>query len=153
MADVESLARILFLDMPADMTVQISLPNIDTSKQLFFLLLDLFIKGLVMLFSRPVPGGGPVQCICVHEITEQQFERIAKCMAVAGIECKRTRTADPDVKAASVNIEDLKRLPDDLPLESYRIEARTRGHIHHVWFRIVHNVKPWNESCGGMIAR
>jgi hypothetical protein len=152
MADVETLARILFLDMPADMTVQISLANIDTSKQLFFLLLDLFLKGLVMLFSRPSPVGDPVHSICVHEITELQFERIAKCMAVAGIDCRRTITVDPEVKSASVNIENLKRFPEDLSLEKYRVEARTRGHVHHVWFRIVHNVKRWNETCGGVPA-
>jgi hypothetical protein len=90
----------------------------------------------------------------VHEITKEQFDKIARCMLAAGIQCVRTTEAAPNRDApAGLNIEAVRRMPEDLPLESYRIEATMRGVVHTVWFRIVRNIEPWNVTCGGHVAR
>ena len=142
----DSLARVIFMEAHPPASVHLSMPCLRCSKQLFFLLLDLFIRGLAMLFSDSGGGG-----IAVHEITAEQFDTLAAKLGVAGIECRRCSAEDPSVRAASTNIDELIDADDDLPLESYRLRIDTRGFSHSLWFRIVHNVGP--QACDGGVIR
>ena len=147
--DASNLAKMLFSgeEQPAAITMH----NVESNKQLFFVLFDLFLKGIMAVCSSTSQGEG--SSVLVHEITEEQFSKIARCMMTAGIHCVRTTETDPRGAPAGVNIEAVRLMPDDLPLESYRIEATVRGVVHTVWFRIVRNIEPWNVTCAGRVAR
>lgn len=139
----DSLAKLIFVDTPAEASMQISLPSLRTVKELFFLLLDLFIRGLLLLFASVSEGG-----IAVHAITSRQFETLAAKLRVAGIVCQRTVIDDPRITVAAANVDALMRAPPNLPLERYRLEARTRGRVYTMWFSIVHNLRPGDQRCG-----
>lgn len=144
----DSLAKLIFITAPDTTSMQISLPSLETVRELFFLLLDLFIRGLLLLFAGTRESDGQ-EGIAVHDITSQQFETLAAKMRVAGIECRRTAVEDPSVDRATTNIEELMRAPPNMPLERYRLIARTRGYVYTMWFNIIHNVKPGDMTCVG----
>ena len=133
----DSLARVIFVEASPDSSIEISLPSVRCAKELFFLLLDLFIRGLLMLFSRPATNG-----VAVHDITAEQFDTLSSKLRVAGIECSRSAVEDPRIEKAGTNIDDLIGAEDDLPLEEYRLRADTRGFSYTMWFKIVHNFRP-----------
>ncbi|AUF82315.1 hypothetical protein TetV_223 [Tetraselmis virus 1] len=128
------LAQILFVDIPDTAKIDLCMPELKTTKELFFVLLDLFIKGLMIMCNK-TQGSLPL-----HEITEDQFNRVSNRMRLAGIECKKNYITDSSIKTASVNIPDLHKLPDNLPLHHYVIEAKSLGIHHKIWFNLVHNI-------------
>lgn len=149
----DSLAKLIFLDTNDAASVQISLPFLQTSGELFFLLLDLFIRGLLLLFAGERQSDGQ-EGIAVHNITQQQFDTLAAKLRVAGVECKRTVVeATTAVRGASTNIDLLMRSSRNLPLERYRLVARTRGYVYTMWFTIIHNVRPGDRLCAGSFHR
>lgn len=145
----DSLAELIFLNTPDAASMQITLPSVETSRDLFFLMLDLFIRGMLLLFAGPRESDGQ-EGIAVHDITPRQFDTLAAKMRVAGIVCSRSCVLDPSsVDRASTNIGRLMRAPPDLPLDSYRVEARTRGLVHTMWFSVAHNVPRSDLTCAG----
>lgn len=135
------LARLIFLEARRGDRLHMSLPALGSAKELFFLLLDLFVAGLLLLFAG---RGG----IAVHDITEDQFRTIAEKMRAAGIECARAVAAAPPGHS-STNMAGLLAAPADLPLEDYRFVATTQGRRYTLWFSVVHNVRPSARRCGG----
>lgn len=146
----DSLAKLIFVNTPDTASMQISLPSLETVRELFFLLLDLFIRGLLLLFAGRREADGQ-EGIAVHDITSQQFDTLAAKMRVAGIDCRRTAVEDTSIERAATNIEELMRAPPNLPLERYRLVARTRGYVYTMWFTIIHNVRPGDMTCASSI--
>lgn len=146
----DSLARMIFVEAHPSTSMQISLPSLQCVKELFFLLLDLFIRGLLMLYAKPAESRGQ-QGIAVHDITAEQFETLSSKLLVAGIQCRRSVVEDPSVKKAETNIDDLLCAENNLPLEEYRLRVTTRGVSYTMWFKIVHNVRPGELNCYGNV--
>jgi len=141
---LDALARVIFLDPPVSgATMQLTLPDRATVKDLFFFLLDLFMRGALIMFCN---GGDSV---AVHEITAAQFDLLAARLRVAGIDCRRSDAENPCPGRASTNLADLRRAASWNPLESYRAQARMGGRVHTLWFAVTHVVAEEDALCSG----
>eukprot|EP00873_Tetraselmis_striata_P034011 jgi/Tetstr1/454275/TSEL_041194.t1 len=151
---MDALARLMFLETPDTASLQISMPPSCNSRELFLLLLDLAIRGLLLLFAGSESGAsGARDRIAVHDITGEQFATLARKMRAAGVLFRRTAVDDPSACAATTNLGAIMTGPADLPLERYRLEARTHGRVYVMWFTAVHNVRPGDMTCGGPLER
>lgn len=143
--DAEQVARMIFLESTQDCSIQMCLPGVPGARELFFLLFDLFIRGLLLMFGAE---NGDSTGIAVHTITEEQFNVIRQKMMVAGVLCNRITVDDPSIEVASTNILQLATMPQNLQLEDYRFEVKTSGVMHRLWFSLYHHVMPIDRICG-----
>lgn len=110
---VDELAAFVFKKNPVGASCNLSIEGIETTKDLFFFLLDLLCKGIVMLFGQ---NGVTVD---LSTISRDNFQLVAKRMAAAGIV---VRLALPDCAVCDltqINIPQLTAMPDNAPLESF----------------------------------
>ena len=143
----DSLARLIFVETPCSASIELSLPSLGCARDLFFMLLDLFIRGLLLLY-----GGSDAarDGIAVHEITSDQIDTLDSKLRVAGVRCRYT-TGDARGAGAWTNVDELMDAEPGLPLGSYRLEAQARGRLHTMWFELEHNVRPGSRSCAGFM--
>jgi hypothetical protein len=137
---VDPVARMMFLGNPDDAAVTISMSSEQSALGLFLFCLDLMMRGLLLTCRggmHPVP---------VHDICEDQFALVARKMACAGIQVRKT-TREIPMGASSVNLDEVMRMPPDLPLPSYLLWVANRGIMHGISFEIVRNMR--DTTCHG----
>ena len=144
--EVDALAKIVFLDNKNDAQIHLSLGGVENNKDLFYFCLDLFCKGLVLLF-------GSSNRVELEELTVEQFEVVRKKIANAGINVKLKVYEDipgednegegaegENTEAKStLNISHLENLPNDLDLTEYTFVIRTLTLVYQVNFELFHN--------------
>lgn len=145
----DSLAKLIFVEAPRDATLHLTLPCLSDTKQLFFLLLDLMIRGLLLMFARPGVDGR--EGIAIHTITPEQFEAVAARLAAAGILCHKEAVDTPLDQAASTNMRELVDADDNMPLDGYRLRVVTCGTTYFVWFGISRQISSESKRCQGRI--
>jgi hypothetical protein len=146
---IDDLANFMFVRNVNNALVELSLGGIENNKDLFFFCLDLFCKGLVLLFGE----NGKVD---VESLTEEKFNLVKQKMHLAGIDVKLDIYMDPsqsttvslindneppDVEPikTSVNINELDMDDDNKPLSEYVFRLRLDSIIYNIHFDIVHN--------------
>lgn len=77
---INDLANFVFLENVNHAEIYLELHGVEDQKDLFYFCLDLFCKGLVLMYGN---GGNKVN---VEDITMEQFATIQKRMRLAGIE-------------------------------------------------------------------
>lgn len=154
MLDVEmhinDLAEFVFLGNKNNATIELSLNGIEDNKDLFYFCVDLFCKGLVMMFGE----NGKVS---VDEINLEQFKSLQEKMANAGIavslkvyeEEKKESIVDegpegeaPDIPVEPeppVNLSHIESLPCDMGLGEYSFVIRSPPMVYNVSFDIFRN--------------
>lgn len=152
---IDDLANFMFTRNKNNALVELSLGGIEHNKDLFFFCLDLFCKGLVLLFGE----GGKVD---VESLTEEKFDMVKQKMHLAGIEVKlevavidepRSKTtislvSDDDDNAPadispiknSVNISELDLDDDNKPLSEYVFRLKMDKMIFNVRFDLIHSI-------------
>ena len=78
---VEDVATFIFRANSANRIIQLVPHGLTGGKDLFTFCLDLFFKGMVLLF-----GNGT--SVSISEITMERYKQIEERMALAGIQCK-----------------------------------------------------------------
>lgn len=78
---VEDVASFIFRGNEANRIIQLVPHGLTGGKDLFTFCLDLFFKGMVLLF-----GNGT--SVSISEITMERYKKIEERMALAGIQCK-----------------------------------------------------------------
>jgi hypothetical protein len=134
---INDLAQFIFVENINDVQVAMSLNGIDDTKDLFYFCLDLFCKGLVMMF-------GSDNRVNVHELSYNDFENIQKKMKNAGIVVKLQVHEDIPIEDtpqqhASINIDYINSLRNDLPLSEYTFIMRTNHTVFIVSFEITYS--------------
>jgi hypothetical protein len=131
--EVEELARYIFLLNKNDSIIELSLGGIEDNKDLFYFCLDIFCKGLVLLF-------GVDNRIIINDLSLEQFNVMKQKMLNAGVLVTLDIIAAPEPKDNDdfqgncprdlptsalyprVNIKHIELLPNDLKLTDYKFE-------------------------------
>jgi hypothetical protein len=146
--EIDDLANFLFTKNINNITTGLSLGGIADNKDLFFFCLDLFCKGLVIMF------GEGKNSVSIDSITTEQFIKLQSKMLCAGIKVNlHTLPLDIDVditvstedegneKTFSIlNIEELTNAPNDKPLSEYEFKLINHDMMYVVNFNLVHRV-------------
>lgn len=132
---INDLASVVFKYNVNDLSLMLSLHGLENHKDLFYFCVDLFCKGLVMMYGN----GNSVE---IATITQEQFEFLRKKMRNAGIDVKLEVHPDTsnDSNIASLNFAAIESLPDDLDVSDYSFELRTSNLVYNVNFHMIHNV-------------
>ncbi len=138
---IDDLAKFMFTENVNDVTIELSLGEIANNKDLFFFCLDLFCKGLVILY------GGGSRSISIDTITEDQFKHIQKKMMCAGIKVNlnifpldiEVEVKDENNRNISVlNIQELTEAPDNKPFHEYEFKLINQDMMYTINFNLVH---------------
>lgn len=153
--EVDELAKVLFIDNVNDSLIYLSLGGIENNKDLFYFCLDIFCKGLVLMF-------GSSNRVDLESLTLEQFEIVRKKILNAGINVKlnvyedieadiiedgtENLSFEDDDKANAqnksiINISHIETLPINLSLSEYTFVIRTTKLIYEVSFDLCHNVR------------
>lgn len=136
---VDDLPRLIFLENPSGNHISIEYSQLQTSKDLFFFLFDLFCKGVVALYSDD--GGTSVD---LTALSASQLKHVAERMALAGI----AAVLEDDVEGRDVeggaapgaqthiNMPQLTAMPDDAPLDAFVLRLRMQGRAYRLSFRL-----------------
>lgn len=135
--EIEALAKIMFVDNVNDAQIELSLGGIESNKDLFYFCLDLFCKGLVLLF-------GSNNRVELDKLTIEQFNIVRKKMGNAGVDVKlelyQDMRDDDEKEKVSVNISNLENLGDNLDLKEYAFVIHTPTLVYNVNFELFHNI-------------
>lgn len=134
--EVDELAKVIFLDNTNDAEIHLSLGGVENNKDLFYFCLDLFCKGLVLLF-------GSAKRVELEELTLEQFEIVRRKIANAGISVKLKVYEDIPISEEetkpTLNISHLEDLSNDLNLPEYTFIVRTPTMVYQINFELFHN--------------
>lgn len=157
--EVDQLAEFLFKKNLNNAVIELSLGGIEDNKDMFYFCLDVFCKGLVMMFGKD-------NRLVVNDITLDQFDLVKQKMKNAGIDVtldviQRGDAPNTDnIKDAAdercplkdvpedlpeetlypnVNMRHIEYLPHDLPLRSYHFEINLNSYLSYfISFSLFH---------------
>lgn len=114
---VSDLAEFMFIKNVNNALIELELGGIQDNKDFFFFLIDLFCKGLVLLFGKD-------NKVNIDELTMEDFAKIKEKMGVAGINVTLNIVPDkPDEDMNDIEIETEDKMedaPDDIiPQKTY----------------------------------
>lgn len=150
---IDELANFMFLKNVNNAIVELSLGGIENNKDFFFFCLDLFCKGLVLLFGSERSDG--VRKVDIETLSEDNFREVQHKMGLAGINVHLDvhvlgdegtslieNDMPPDVthEKNAININDLQMEPDHKDLKDYIFKIKMDKLIYFVHFELVHKV-------------
>lgn len=140
--EVSDLADFMFKRNVNNVVLELSLGGIENNKDLFFFILDLFCKGLVLLF------GGEDNSVDVDTITMDNFNIVKEKMLCAGININMAfypndiDLQDGEVvemsKRALLNLDEINASPDNKPLDEYVFKLLTIKNQFVISFNLLH---------------
>lgn len=131
---VNDLAEFIFLKNVNDSIVYLTLNGLEDTKDLFFFCLDLFCKGLVLLY------GNAENKVNLDDITMDMFNTIRKKLRNAKIDIildiyQDIASGDEDnASASSLNLQHIEELPNALPLREYDFILRSKKQVFSIKF-------------------
>jgi hypothetical protein len=143
---MDQFAKYVFVDMTPDQTINMQVSNeIETTKDLFFFLVHLLVKGLMILFGESHSN------LKLSMISFEQFEIVKSRMALMGIKCVLDIVQLETPLTTEQVIELLKTLyemPEDLELEKYKLVMVSKDQLMSLNFELFHRIPPFlNRSC------
>lgn len=132
---INDLADFIFIKNVNDSIIQLSLNGVEDMKDLFYFCLDLFCKGLVILFGQD-------NKVEVEIITLEQFMLLRKKMANAGININLNIYEDiegeeNEEKKVALNLEKIEELPNNLNIEDYDFILRSCNMVYKINFGFI----------------
>jgi len=115
----------------------LTLNGIENNKDFFYFCIDLFCKGLVILFGKD-------NRVEITDITMEQFMLLQKKMMNAGIKVHLDMyedippNEDTKTESAHINLHHIESLPNDLTLDEYAFVLRTHQYVYKVNFSLHH---------------
>lgn len=137
---VNDLAEFMFVKNINNVVLDLSLGGIENNKDLFCFFLDLFCKGLVMMF------GNGSNSVSIEDITLDNFQQLKEKMLCAGISTNlQVFPADiPDEseqpQRAMLNLDEINATTDDKALDQYEFKVTNTQNTYIVSFNLVHRV-------------
>lgn len=153
---ISDLADFMFKKNVHNSIIELELNGVEDNKDLFFFLVDLFCKGLVLLFGRE-------NKVEIDSLTMEDFSVVKQKMSLAGvnvllnivevppdlvdaIESIKSPEDNDDPDAPSdiekpnnyVNINDLEKEPNNKSLEDYVFKLKLSNLIYNINFELVH---------------
>lgn len=140
---IDDLAKFLFTENVNNVPIQLSIGELSDNKDLFFFCLDLFCKGLVLLYSE---GS---RSVSIDKITEEQFQHIQSKMSCAGIkvdlhvfplDIEVAIHDDNNNKVSVLNVQELNEAPTNKPFHEYEFKLINQDMMYVVNFELVHKI-------------
>lgn len=135
---INNLAEFMFITNKDDKVLSLSLNGVEDTKDMFYFLLDLFCKGLVLMFGD---GRG----VNISELSMEDFAAIKKKMSNAGVLVNLSIYQDiaidneEEAKAPHVNLQHIEALDNNMPLNDYHFILRMGQTVYTICFELVHN--------------
>ena len=131
---INDLAHFLFIGNTNDAIVEMSMPGIESTKDMFYFCLDLFCKGLVLLYGR---GENHIN---IGDITADEFTVIQRKLHNAGINAKLCVVENINEETPCVDMTSIGMMPDNLDIGNYIFTVRTVTHVYTLTFALFHNI-------------
>lgn len=137
---INDLAEFMFIRNVNNVIIDLCLGGIQNNKDLFYFCLDLFCKGLVLLFGN---GGNSVN---IEDLTADNFALIRDKMLCAGVDVKLLalpsdiEDAEGNPVVAALNLDEINAAVDTLPLSQYEFKVVNQAMLYIVSFDIIHRV-------------
>lgn len=135
---VDSLADFIFLKNKNNAEVFLQLNGLEDIKDLFFFCLDLFCKGLVLLF-------GDNNRIDLETMTMEKFDIIRKKMELAGLDVHlQTEIPSENMvrnQLTTINLDEIDQKHGDLKLSDYCFTIHSPTLSYHLTFDLIMNRK------------
>lgn len=139
--EIDELANFMFKKNENNIVLELSLGGIENNKDLFYFILDLFCKGLVLMF------GNGTNSVDVDTITYDNFLSIKEKMLCAGIQVNMEyypndislNNVDPSKKTI-INTDEINEASDDKPLNEYVFKLLSLKNQYIISFSLVHRV-------------
>ena len=131
---IDELANFVFVKNAPGQNFTLSLEGIETTKDLFFFVLDLFCKGLVAMYGQ---DGASVD---LTTIDAAKFEAVAVRLACAGIKVHLVRMPllDDDLNLSpQINMPQLVAMPENAPLDSFVFKLRMSDTQYELSFKLM----------------
>jgi hypothetical protein len=129
--EVDDFAIFVFEKNINNALIDLSLGGVENNKDLFFFLVDLMCKGLVILF-------GNNKKLELDTITSNDFGFIKSKLALAGIKIMLNVIENIENIPSNVNIRELDYYPDDIPLNEFTFKVTTMDLIYEITFELSH---------------
>lgn len=135
--EIDEFAEFMFKRNINNIPLELSIGGLENNKDIFYFCLDLFCKGLVILFSK---DGKSVE---VEQLCMDDFELVKKKMSCAGIQVSLNVLPTPHETINNEQITNLHEIHmdmDDRPLEDYKFVLNTSPYQYSITFSLFHNV-------------
>lgn len=137
--EIDDLADFMFKRNDNNVVLELSLGGLENNKDLFYFILDLFCKGLVIMF------GNGTNSVDVDTITYDNFMSIKEKLLCAGIQVNMEYypndiLTDETVKRAIINTDEINNASDDKQLNEYIFKLYTLKNQYLISFSLVHRV-------------
>jgi hypothetical protein len=135
--EVEDFAEFMFIRNTDNKPLEVYMGGLDNNKDMYYFCLDLFCKGLVMLFSN---NG---KSVSIEELSQDDFNLVKAKMACAGINVylEVAQTSPEDLNNGSLtNLKDIDMLGDNMSLENYKFILNTIPYKYIVSFSLFRNI-------------
>lgn len=133
---IDYLADLMFRNNPNDIRLALAIPELENTKDLFFFLLDLFCKGLVLLFGEVE---NRTMRVHLETLSVDQLNLVKKKMANAGV--RLHLELKPNTRNLPSGSTNLKMLMDATqnqdPLESYSTFFTSADYEYHISFELI----------------
>lgn len=135
--EIEDFAEFMFVKNIDNIPLEVSMGGLENNKDMYYFCLDLFCKGLVLLFSKDGKS------VAVEELSLDDFERVKKKMSCAGINValQVLPITEHDLNDGSLtNLKEIDQQGDNEPLENYKFILNTNPYKYIVSFSIFRNL-------------
>lgn len=133
--NIDDLAKFIFKENVNNVPIELNLEGIESNKDLFYFCLDLFCKGLVILY-------GNNNSISIENITYEQFHVIQQKLKCAGInislDMQDTNIHVIDKNKSTLNLQELNDEPNNKNLQDYKFKAINNNKLFIISFSLVH---------------
>lgn len=136
--EINELAEFMFKRNDNNITLELSLGGLENNKDLFYFILDLFCKGLVLMFGND-------NSVDVDSITYDNFLSIKEKMLCAGIQVNMEYypndiQLNDTEKRAVINTEEINSASENKELHEYVFKLHTLKTQYLIYFSLVHRV-------------
>lgn len=133
---VDSIAPLLFLRNPNDLPVTINMPALENSKDTFYFLTDVLMKGIYYIVTNDYSN---CQVVNLSEVNIQTFfvaiRKLKNINVQTNVRIIGAVMNNSEVRNIMVNsMNAVKELPNDLRLEEYSFDMPLNSSIYNISF-------------------
>ena len=127
--DIANLIAIVFGRSPPPHPVVVRFPDVGTTKELFYMLVDILCKGVVSLF------GGANNVVDLKELTFEQFDEVRARMGCMGVGV-HINTGQLETPRSGVDMTQVRGMPEMGSIEDYVCSINVIDSRHNIHFSI-----------------
>lgn len=127
--EIDDFATFLFIKNKHNAIVDLSMGNVENTKDLFCFCIDLLCKGLIILFGDGIR-------VDLDTITQDNFAVIKQKMYNAGILVKLEVFPNTDKEPNTVNVADIDNAKDDMNMDDYHLKIVGNDIIYYIQFSV-----------------